>query len=395
MKNSLAVWTAGQKSGLLEQDRDYVFNYLMDTPDKYAVSLTMPVRLQSWTHRGLHPVFQMNLPEGVLLSAIRNSLAKIARVDDLTLLRVVGLNQIGRNRFALPEEQSPVFKPTPESLEDILQYRDTEELFGELMRKYALSSGISGIQPKVMLEAKDRATVHSSSYIVKSWGTDYPCLGANEFFCMSAARKAGLQIPEFHLSEDGRLFVMKRFDMSESGEYAGFEDMCVLQGLGTEGKYTGSYERVVKTINDYVSPPFRQAAREQFFETLILSIILRNGDAHLKNFGVLYADPTSGDTRLAPVYDIITTTVYIAKDLPALSIGDTKRWWDRKTLEKFGITHCGLSLSRIASTIDKTCDAVSDTIKDLKAYLPEHPEFETIGSSMIKIWEDGLMLRNV
>ena len=39
------------------------------------VSLTMPVRLESWVSRDLHPVFQMNLPEGALLETIRRSLA--------------------------------------------------------------------------------------------------------------------------------------------------------------------------------------------------------------------------------------------------------------------------------------------------------------------------------
>ena len=390
MKNSLAVWTAGNKSGILEQDEEYVFNYLADTSDRHSVSLTMPVRLKSWTHKALHPVFQMNLPEGALLTAIKNALAKIARVDELTLLCVVGANQIGRNRFALREEKSPVFKTSPESLEDILCYPDTGELFNELMQKYAMSSGVSGIQPKVMLDAKDRATVHSSSYIVKSWGEDYPSLAANEYFCMKAAQRAGLPVSEFYLSENGRLFVMKRFDITDTGEYVGFEDMCALQGLGTEDKYTGSYERMVKTINDYVSPKYRQIAREQFFAVLTLSVMLRNGDAHLKNFGVLYADPTGGETKLAPVYDIVTTTAYIGKDVPALTIGGTKKWWDRKMLEKFGVAHCGLSVSRIAGIISKSGAAVLNIKPELKRYMKDHPEFSSVGGSMLKAWDAGV-----
>ncbi|MBI5196475.1 MAG: type II toxin-antitoxin system HipA family toxin [Nitrospirae bacterium] len=390
MKNTLAVWTAGQRSGIIEQDEEYVFNYLPDVSDRYAVSLTMPVRLQSWTHKTLHPVFQMNLPEGALLAAIKNALAKIARVDDLTLLSVVGTNQIGRNRFTLTEEQSPAFKLSPESLEDILHYPDTGELFNELLQKYAMHSGISGIQPKVLLDAKDRATVHVLSYIVKSWGSDYPYLAANEYFCMKAVRRAGLPTPENFLSDNGKLFVMKRFDMTDAGEYVGFEDMCALQGLGTEDKYTGSYERVVRTINDYVSPRYRQIAREQFFAALALTVMLRNGDAHLKNFGVLYADPTRGGTKLAPVYDIVTTTAYISRDVPALTIGGTKKWWDRKTLEKFATAHCGLSASRAAELISESGDAVQDIKPELKRYIKDHSEFSPVGKGMLKAWEEGV-----
>jgi serine/threonine-protein kinase HipA len=39
-----------------------------------------------------------------------------------------------------------------------------------------------------------------------------------------------------------------------------------------------------------------------------LNIALRNSDAHLKNFAVTYT--SAKDVRLAPVYDIVTVTVY-------------------------------------------------------------------------------------
>lgn len=393
MKNSLAVWTGGTQSGLLEQEEISVFNYLPGITENLAVSLTMPIRLQSWTSRTLHPVFQMNLPEGALLRTIKNALSKVARVDDLALLRVAGTNQIGRNRFALPDEPYPWHETTPESLSDILSYPDAGALFTELLGKYALRSGISGIQPKVMLNAKERATAYSSSYIVKSWGDDYPHLGANEYFCMVSARKAGLPVPDFYLSDDGKLFVMKRFDISGQGDYLGFEDMCVLQGMGTEDKYRGSYERILKSIGDYVSPSRRQEARRQFFTTLVLSLVVRNGDAHLKNFGVLYDDPAKGEIALAPVYDIVTTTAYIEKDVPALTLNGTKKWWDRKAIEKFGVTHCNLPAADISGIIEMVVDAVQDTRKEIKSHYKDLPEFRETGDRMLKAWEEGLLLR--
>ena len=43
----------------------YAFTYLPGTPLEDLVSLTMPVRLESYTwSRGLPPFFLMNLPEG-------------------------------------------------------------------------------------------------------------------------------------------------------------------------------------------------------------------------------------------------------------------------------------------------------------------------------------------
>ena len=227
----LAVWTSGVRTGLLERRELFVFDYERDVPHSHSVSLIMPVRLQSWTSRSLHPVFQMNLPEGALLEAIRNTIAKLVGVDDLTLLRVVGTNFIGRNRFAARDEPEPSLEPSMESLTDLLKYPDTTELFHDLMQKYALRSGVSGVQPKVLLETRERATIHVDSWIVKSSGQDYPFLATNEFFCMTAAKKSGLPVPEFHLSEDGRLFIMKRFDRDAQKRFLGFEDFCALQGL--------------------------------------------------------------------------------------------------------------------------------------------------------------------
>jgi serine/threonine-protein kinase HipA len=143
---------------------------------------------------------------------------------------------------------------------------------------------------------------------------------------MTAAKRAGLPTPEFFISNNGGLFIMRRFDMTPEGESIGFEDMCSLQALGTAQKYTNSYERVAKSIRFFINGSHLIEAREQFFATLVLSVILRNGDAHLKVFGVLYASP-SETVQLATVYDVVTTTAYIKKDVPALTLSGTQKWW--------------------------------------------------------------------
>jgi serine/threonine-protein kinase HipA len=391
--HALAVWAADYRAGLLDRtldQRQYVFAYDQSAESLGAqVSLTMPVRLESWLSRDLHPIFQMNLPEGALLEAIRVAIAKLAGEDDLTILRVTGGNQIGRNRFSLPGDSAPGVVETTESLDDLLSYPDTEELFHDLVAKYALRSGVSGVQPKVMLDATERGTAAVGGYIVKSWGADYPQLAANEFFCMTAAKRAGLPVPAFHLSGNGGLFVMKRFDLDAEGYSQGFEDMCSLQALGTAQKYGSTYERVARTIKDFVSGEFLQTAREQFFASLVLSSMIRNGDAHLKNFGVLYERPGQ-PVRLAPVYDIVTTVAYIPKDVPALSLVGTKKWWTRKVLEKFAVAHLALSVGKIGQIFAEIADGVNDTRGMISAYVEEHPEFKEVGNRMLAAWNEGV-----
>ena len=389
--SSLAVWAADMRSGLLarETSNDYVFAYSQDADNSAQVSLTMPVRLESWVSRELHPIFQMNLPEGALLEAIRRAIAKVIGEDDLSILRVTGGNQVGRNRFSLPGDDSPCIKETPQSLDELLTYQDTREIFHELVTRYALRSGISGVQPKVLLEATERGTLTSAGYIVKSWGSEYPNLAANEFFCMTAAKLAGLSTPEFFLSDNGGLFIMRRFDITSDGAPIGFEDMCSLQALGTAQKYSSSYERVAKSIKDFISGDQLMVAREQLFATLVLSVMLRNGDAHLKNFGVLYTSPMDAVT-LAPVYDVVTTTAYIKKDVPALTLAGTKKWWPRKTMERFAVEHLSLPVGTVSTTFNRLAEAVTETRGIIPGYMAEHPEFREIGELIMAEWNEGV-----
>lgn len=386
--NPLIVWINDLLTGSLAQEekRKYVFGYEKKVEE--TVSLTMPVRLESWVNPELHPIFQMNLPEGDLLGAIRRAISKIIGDDDLALLQVTGGNQIGRNRFTPTEENAPGENVDKESLESLLTYPDTKDLFHELINRYAIRSGVSGVQPKVLLDATARGTLSSSGYIVKTWGVDYPQLAANEYFCMIAAKAAGLMVPEFHLAENGGLFIMKRFDRTEDGNFLGFEDMCSLQAFGTAQKYRGSYERVARSLKGFVSGENLPMARRQFFSTLVLSSLVRNGDAHLKNFGVLYPS-TQGKVSMAPVYDIVTTTAYIKNDVPALTLDGSKKWWPRKTLERFAINHLSMSKSDIDETIERLADAVMETRQLIPGYIADHPEFREVGENMMAIWEEG------
>ena len=384
----LGVWIADSRVGelALEGRRQHIFSYTPRAAD--AVSLTMPVRLQSWASDELHPIFQMNLPEGALLETIRRAIAKIVGDDDYSILLATGGSQVGKNRFAAVDKE-PETQRTSESLDDILTYPDTRELFHELLERYALRSGVSGVQPKVLLDAQEPGTLSTAGYIVKSWGTDYPQLAANEYFCMTAAKKAGLPVPEFHLAENGGLFVMRRFDMDDRGVALGFEDMCSLQALGTAQKYRSTYERVAKSLRSFISGEEQASARRQFFAMLVLSSMVRNGDAHLKNFGVLYSSPPSSIT-MAPVYDVVTTTAYIRHDVPALSLAGTKKWWPRKMLESFAITHLSLSVGDIAQLIDRTAEAVLETRRLIPVYAGDHPEFEATGDAMLAAWDAGI-----
>lgn len=158
-----------------------------------------------------------------------------------------------------------------------------------------------------------RAAALHLAWIIKSGGPEYPFLTQNEFLCREAARCAGIPVPDCFLSDDNGLLVWRRFGLV-AGQRLGFEDFAVLLARPADPQshyqYRGSYETVAKMVGTLVSDQ-RMTSRRPFFECLVLSVIVRNGDAHLKNFGLFYSHP--GDRAsvcLAPSIDVVTTPVY-------------------------------------------------------------------------------------
>jgi serine/threonine-protein kinase HipA len=99
----------------------------------------------------------------------------------------------------------------------------------------------------------------------------------------------------------------------------------------------------------------------QFFTMLVLSCAMRNGDAHRKNFGVLYEG--RGDVRLAPAFDIICTDVYPEiESRMALSLDGSEAWPDAKRLERFGVRHCSLEPESTREIIAKVSEAAIESL---------------------------------
>lgn len=338
---------------LIKEEGAFLFNYEPLTTSDGFVSLTMPVRAKGYVHSHLPPIFEMHLPEGYLLSLIKKQFSKLTQTDDFGLLRLLSSSIRGRVNYAHSADIA-----SPLVLDDIL-HSEQPELFNELVTRFALKSPLSGVQPKVLVQVENKATLKLDDYIVKAWGQDYPQLALNEFFCMSVVKQAGIAVPEFYLSDDESLFVMKRFDIAEEGDSLGFEDMCVLQAKQRDDKYTGSYEQVAKTIKLFTSADFRTASLQQFFKMVVLNNALQNGDAHLKNFGLIYEDMDS--IRLSPAYDVVCTTAYITSDIAALTLLGSKKWWGHEFLIRFGIESCDLT-NKQARALYGECEAALDSV---------------------------------
>ncbi len=397
----IRVWTDGKASGVLAglQNQGSTFAYDPEDPSSLAVSMTMPVRVQSWdTPRGLAPIFDMNLPEGALRERLLRQFAKATGgVDDLELLAIVGRSQLGRLRYTGMDER--LGDPVPfQDLDEILGARRDGGLFEYLLERFASHSGISGVQPKVLIRARDgklspiagrqSATVQSATHIVKLWNAgEYPQLAANEHFCLEVARRAGLGVPPSRLSHDGGALVVERFDVRD-GVYLGLEDFCVLNGLQARDKYRGSYEtRLWKRLRDFVRvEDFQEQARD-LFKLFALSCALRNGDAHLKNFALLY-EAVDGAAKLAPVYDLVTTTAYIPADRMALTLDGTTDWPDARRLLRLAASRADLTAKAARQILEQVSSAIADVRPAMLGYFGDVDA--DLGKKISDAWEEGL-----
>ena len=401
----IKVWTDSAEAGLLDrnQDRGSTFLYLPETPPLRAVSVTMPVRLASWDAPfGLLPIFEMNLPEGVLRERLRLAFAKATGTfDDFDLLAVVGRSQVGRIRYTGQKEHLQENVPF-QSVDEILAQRRDGDLFRYLIEKFAEFSGISGVQPKILVRdenafaaSKGASPRLSQSYrgathIVKFWeANEYPQLAANEYFCLGVAQKCGLEVPPCRLADDAMALIIDRFDLRLDGSYRGFEDFCVLNAKRTDQKYSGSYETsIMKRFQQFANSPHVNEDMEKLFTLIALNCALRNGDAHLKNFGIIY-DDVLGEARLAPVYDVVTTAVYLPRDSMALTLNGSTKWPTAKELQRLGETRMSGTPARVRQILEQIADAISAVSTEIRTYLKDHPDFVDVGERMLEEWEKG------
>lgn len=207
---------------------------------------------------------------------------------------------------------------------------DDAELFME-NRKHL---SISGVQEKVsVLMEKNNLRLtkdgEQGTYILKPIPRDLKHVDqvpANEHLTMQIARQVfGIETAENALiffQNGDPAYITKRFDVKEDGSKLGKEDFATLAGQTTETngrdfKYDYSYEQIGQLIQQFV--PAYRIELEKFYALVVFNYLFGNGDAHLKNFGVL--ETPHGDYKLSPAYDLVNTKLHVDDTDMALKDG--------------------------------------------------------------------------
>lgn len=320
----------------------------------------------------LHPILSNLLPEGALRELIVQGL-KVHIDNEFHILSYLGKDLPGA-LIAEPMEPDDV----PESV--LTTHGKAKAVrFDKIILENRFS--LAGVQMKFSMKEKDGRYNLSKEgvlgdWIIKTPSTRHKDVPVNEYTAMTLASLVGVNIPEIKLIELNKLdnlpainlpneklaFAIKRFDR-ESNTRIHMEDFAQVLVKYPREKYdSANYEQIGRILYEYSGDGLADV--QQLARRLLVNILLANGDAHIKNWSLLYSDQIT--PRLSPAYDIVTTSVYINDERHyALNLGKNKDWY------KASYTHFEAWASR-ANILWRTIKPhLEDTMEKARSLWPE------------------------
>ncbi len=282
----------------------------------------------------LHPVLSNLLPEGALRELLAQSL-KVHIDNEFQFFTYLGQDLPGA-LIATPVKPNHI----PGYL---LQFNSQANFVTGSTRQKSHHFSLAGVQMKFSMQEKDgRYHIAKSGtlgdWIIKTPSTKHKFVPFNEFTAMRLAEMAGIDIPDIklvkidslenlpaiNLPDEKYAFAIRRFDRAE-GKRIHMEDFAQLLVKYPRQKYSGANcEQIGKILYQYTGDSLKNV--QQFARRLLVNILLANGDAHLKNWSLMYPDTIIPE--LSPAYDIVTTRVYMGDETKyALNMGKNKDWY--------------------------------------------------------------------
>ncbi len=282
----------------------------------------------------LHPTLSNLLPEGALRELIAQGL-KTHSDNEFHIFSYLGQDLPGA-LIATPL--------APENVPDsILRTYDQSKAIPFETNDQKNKFSLAGVQMKFSMKEKEgRFTLAQNNddlgdWIIKTPSTLHKNVPFNEYSAMTLASLAGIDIPEIKLIALNKLdnlphinlpnekmaFAIKRFDRNQNTRIH-MEDFAQVLVKYPHEKYdTANYEQIGKVLYNFSGNGLADV--QQFARRLLVNILLANGDAHLKNWSLLYKDKVT--PTLSPAYDIVTTRVYMENEAQlALNMAKTKEW---------------------------------------------------------------------
>lgn len=318
----------------------------------------------------LPPFFSNLLPEGHL----REYLARKANVKsgrEFFLIATLGKDLPGAVRVLSSEE-----------LED--DATDEQQRLGTEGKVFRFS--LAGVQLKfsAVMEATGGLTIPADGigggWILKLPSNNHRHVPEAEFSMLKLAERAGITVPEFKListaavsglpsdinEKFGDSLAVKRFDRGVNDTRIHMEDFAQIFGIYPTDKYeNASFARIGYVI-------LSECGEEDFIEyirRLVFTVLIGNGDMHLKNWSLLYKD--GRNPRLSPAYDFVPTIVYMVNDDLGLRLGGSREFKEvtEKSFEKLAAKSAA-SERMVLSTVRESIDRIYQAWHEIRGDLP-------------------------
>lgn len=280
----------------------------------------------------LPPWFSNLLPEGRLRDWIAHA-CNASPQREMELLAQVGHDLPGAVRICEIDFEQTI------GMDFDLDHLPSSNIDSSSIWKFSLA----GIGLKFSMLARDEhltipAVHESGDWILKLPDPQFKNVPLNEFAMMTLAKEIGITIPEIRLihrdlidplpdnawlSKESWAYAVKRFDRGAEREPIHIEDLAQVRGFYPDKKYQGSFE----TIGALIYRNRDVDALQEFARRLAFNILIGNGDAHLKNWSLIYLDPRN--PTLAPAYDLVATSIYRPPKTPedmGLKFGKSRKF---------------------------------------------------------------------
>ena len=269
-----------------------------------AIAVSLPPQTEAHVYPGrLHPFFDNLLAEG-RQAAVQARWLGVPVEDRFARLLAFGGDCIGAVTVRGPKPRIATGK-MPESAEDIASIVSRASISGVQAKLLAVQTE-TGFRPAQAGEL--------STHIAKLPSGNLREIIQLEQLSMLAAR---ILLPDDEVAEmqiaavkgiAEECLLIRRFDRPNEGGVIlkrHFEEFNQILGQVSEDKYTGKYADMADVLRR--NPRCSLLDVDRLFRRILVSILLGNNDAHMKNFGLLYF---ADQLRLSPFYDVLAAALY-------------------------------------------------------------------------------------
>lgn len=325
----------------------------------------------------LPPFFSNLLPEGPLKSFLAQEVG-VSEEREGFLLAHAGQDLPGAVIAEWEEGEEFLEGPTKADSEGAAAEAGTNDT--------ALKFSLAGVQLKLSaLEDERGLTIPTSGeggdWIVKLPLPAHASLPVVEWAMLEWAERAGFTVPPHKLVEvqevrnlpaqwpvqEGPALAVRRFDRPETGRRIHQEDFAqVLDVYPTsKGKYkSANYETLGRILLALIG----SEGVKEYVRRLVFMVFSGNGDAHLKNWTLIYPDGRT--PGLSPLYDQVFTRAFLEEDNLALKLGGERDFYriDKRAFRRFA-DRTGISPKEVLSTVEEAGARVRDAWSEARSDL--------------------------